>query len=101
MERRGYQVLTADSGQAAVEALRLGTAIDLVLLDLSMPGMSGQEALALLRDLRPDIRVVISSGYSEAECMELFRYDWISGFIQKPYTSARLFQRVQAALAGE
>ncbi len=98
LERDGYQVLTASGGTAALELLRNGTKIDLVLLDMSMPGMGGRETLTELRSLRADLRVMVSSGFSEAECLSLLRHERISGFIQKPYTSSRLAQVVRAAL---
>jgi PAS domain S-box-containing protein len=101
LERHGYRVFTATGGRAALEMLRNGTAVDLVLLDLSMPGMSGRETLGQIRRLRGDLRVMISSGFSEAECLSLFRNERISGFIQKPYTSNRLAQVVRTSLASE
>jgi CheY-like chemotaxis protein len=55
-----------------------------VLLDLNMPGMSGQETLYELRKLAPDLEVVVSSGYGEEQAMNLFSGQQVSGFIQKP-----------------
>ncbi len=101
LERQGYRVLTAAGGHAALEMLRDGTAVDLVLLDLSMPGMSGRETLAQIRRVRSDLRVMISSGFSEAECLNLFRNESISGFLQKPYTANRLAQVVRTSLDSE
>jgi DNA-binding NtrC family response regulator len=63
-----------------------------------MPGMSGQEALPEIRKLRPDVKVIVSSGYNEAETMRLFSGHTLSGFLQKPYTVARLAEKVKAAL---
>ena len=99
LERNGYDVVTAHDGASAVEILRSGTEVGLVLLDLSMPGMSGRETLTRLRAVREDLRVVVSSGFSEAECRSLFQHDRISGFVQKPYKSSRLAQMVKAAFA--
>jgi len=99
LSRRGHRVLTAASGPAAIEILAGNGAIDIVVLDLSMPGMSGQEVLARLRELRPALPVMMSSGYSESECRELFRQDRIAGFLQKPYTSSQIANAVNAALA--
>ena len=72
--------------------------IRLAVLDLSMPGMSGEETLAHLREVRPDLEVVVSSGYSEAEAMRLFGGARVSGFIQKPYTVQELAKEVKTAL---
>jgi two-component system, cell cycle sensor histidine kinase and response regulator CckA len=99
LERLGYTVLVADSGLAAVDMFRRHPAdIAVVLLDLSMPHMNGEETLPELRKIRPEARVIISSGYSEAETMALFRGQQVSGFIQKPYTSTGLGEKVKLAL---
>jgi PAS domain S-box-containing protein len=99
LEHYGYQVLLADSGPAAIEVVRQQQArISLVVLDLSMPGMSGQETLPQIRKLRPDVEVVVTSGYTEAETMRLFEGARVAGFIQKPYTPAHLAEKVKMAL---
>ncbi len=101
LEGQGYKVLLAESGSAAIELLRDGgRGVGLVILDLSMPGLSGEETLRRLREDRPDLNVLVSSGYSEAEALRLFHGIPISGFIQKPYTVAQLARAVKAALAG-
>jgi len=100
LERRGYTVLLADSGPAAIEVLRRHPGdIALVILDLSMPRMNGEEVLPELRKLRPGVKVVVSSGYSEAETMTLFKGQAVSGFIQKPYTSDRLADKIRTVLS--
>jgi CheY-like chemotaxis protein len=100
LERHGYTVREAASGPEAIEALQREKAgVAAVILDLSMPGMSGQEALPLLRQIQPSLRVIVSSGYSQSETLQQFSGQPISGFIQKPYTSARLAESVKAALA--
>ena len=101
LERIGCAVLSAESGPVAIDLFRQHAAeISLVILDLSMPGMSGIEVLPQLRKIRPDIPVLVSSGYSESETLRLFTGYRISGFLQKPYTSQRLVERVEAAVAG-
>ena len=100
LERHGYAVLLADSGPAAIELLRTqGDQVSIVLLDVGMPGMSGQEVLAELRKIREDIQVIVSSGYSEVEVMRLFADQRVAGFAQKPYTPVRLAEKVKEALA--
>ena len=60
----------------------------LVLLDLSMPGMSGEEALPRLRQLRPGLKVIVSSGYTEAEALRLFGgAQGVGGFYRSPTLS--------------
>jgi len=97
LERHGYTVLLADSGLAAIDVLRRHPGeIALVLLDLSMPHMNGEEALPELRKIRPEVKVVVSSGYSESEAMALFKGQRVAGFIQKPYTSEGIASKVKA-----
>jgi PAS domain S-box-containing protein len=96
LERQGYTVLLADSGLAAIDILRRHPSeIVLVILDLSMPNMGGEEVLPELRKIRPEVKVVVSSGYSEAETMTLFQGQRVSGFIQKPYTFKGLAEKVK------
>ncbi|HLK66847.1 MAG TPA: response regulator [Bryobacteraceae bacterium] len=100
LERQGCSVLVAESGPSAIDILRLhADEVSLIILDLSMPGMSGLEVLPELRKIRPDIPIVVSSGYSESETLRLFSGYKISGFLQKPYTLQRLVERVTAAVA--
>jgi DNA-binding NarL/FixJ family response regulator len=77
---------------------RAGSQISLVLLDLSMPGMGGEDVLPEFRKLRPDMKVLVSSGYSEDETLRLFHGQQVSGFIQKPYTSSRLVEKIKSAI---
>jgi nitrogen-specific signal transduction histidine kinase/CheY-like chemotaxis protein len=99
LERYGYKVLLADGGLAAIDVFKRHPGeISLVLLDLSMPELSGEDTLPELRRIRPDVKVVISSGYSESEAMRVFRGQRVSGFVQKPYTSWRLVEKIKSAL---
>ena len=96
LERHGYTVLLAESGPAAIDVFRRYPGeIALVVLDLSMPQMSGEETLPELNKIRPGVKVVVSSGYSEAEAMNLFRGQRVVGFIQKPYNSKGLAEKVK------
>lgn len=73
LESRGYTVLAAASGKAAIEILkRERKEISLVLLDLSMPGMTGQQTFEGLLKINPDLAVLVTSGYTEAETMRFF-----------------------------
>jgi two-component system, cell cycle sensor histidine kinase and response regulator CckA len=99
LERHGYRVVLAESGAAAVQLFRsaAGT-IDLILLDLSMPGMNGHETLAALRAIDPQVKALVSSGYSEQQALEMFSGHPTVGFIQKPYTPAKLAATVKNVL---
>ena len=101
LERYGYAVLTAENGRDALELFsRRADEIRLVLLDLTMPEMGGEEAFRALRLIRPGALVLLSSGYNEAEAVRRFTNEAVAGFIQKPYTAARLAEKVRQILAG-
>jgi PAS domain S-box-containing protein len=100
LEHSGYEVLLAGSGIEAIDLFKCHPdQIDLVILDLSMPGMSGEEAMPELKKIRPKAKVLISSGYSETQAMRLFKGQEVCGFVQKPYTAASLTEKVRFALA--
>lgn len=98
LEKLGYQVLEATSGERALEifAERPGD-IDLVLLDMIMPGLNGMQTLARLRDLDPQVRVILCSGMAETQ--EETLPTGVS-FIPKPVPLEILSQKVAAALSG-
>jgi PAS domain S-box-containing protein len=100
LERYGYTVLTAANGQAAVDLYRpQPQAIDAVLLDLTMPVMNGEETLRQLQTIYPQVRVLLTSGYSEVEAVQRFAGKGLAGFIQKPYTASGLAGKVKETLA--
>ncbi|MEO8595937.1 MAG: PAS domain S-box protein [Candidatus Solibacter sp.] len=101
LERAGYQVETAEDGSRAVDcfAARPGE-FDAVLLDLTMPVMSGQEALQRIHAIRPGTPVILSSGFSEEEALSRFQGYGLAGFLQKPYTAAALARKVRQATNG-
>ena len=99
LERYGYRVLNAVDGAEAVEIFRRQPeAIDLVILDLAMPRLSGAEALTELRKINPAVRVLISSGYSSDDDLRTVERAGVLGFVAKPYRPADLARRVRAAL---
>lgn len=99
LERHGFKALLAENGPAAIDIFkRYPGDLSVVVLDLSMPGMSGEEVLPELRRIRPQVKIIVSSGYAESETMRLFHGQNVAGFIQKPYTSARLAEKVKFAI---
>jgi CheY-like chemotaxis protein len=101
LSRYGYTVLTAEDGEAGVRIFReRANDVALVLLDMTMPVMSGAEAFRLIRGIRPDAKVIVSSGYNEVEAIRRFTAKGIAAFIQKPYTAAGLARVVKQALTG-
>ena len=71
--------------------------VSCVLLDLTMPRMGGEETFQELRKIRGDVRVVLSSGFSEQEVIGRFTEGGICGFVQKPYRFEKLVAEVEAA----
>ena len=99
LESYGYTVLVADDGRSAVELFKeVGHQISVVILDLTMPSMSGEETFRQLRTIRSNVRVILSSGYNEVEAVKRFTGKSLTGFIQKPYTATQLAQKVRDAL---
>jgi len=69
-----------------------------VLLDLTMPMMNGEDVLGVLREIRPNLPVILSSGFSEVEAVQRFADSGIAGFLQKPYTATTLARKLKQAL---
>jgi PAS domain S-box-containing protein len=98
LRQHGFEVIEADGGASAIRLFASRAAgIGLVLLDMTMPDMSGDEVLRHLRAIRPDVKVVVSSGYSEKEAFRRFSGQAITAFIQKPYTAATLAEKLKRA----
>jgi len=91
----GYDVISAARGQEAVDILKNGTeTVDLVILDLIMPEMNGSETFGKLRSIKPDIKVLLSSGYSlNGQADELIQRG-CNGFIQKPFNLVELSRKL-------
>jgi PAS domain S-box-containing protein len=99
LEGSGYSVLVAKDGREAVDIFRRNApTITAVLLDMTMPIMGGREAFDLIRGIRPDVPIIISSGYTETFAREELDHDAVAGFVQKPYTAAKLIRSIQEAL---
>ena len=102
LSRMGFSVLTAADGREAVEVFRKhADKIDCVLLDLTMPRMNGEEAFRELRRIRPDVRVILCSGYNEQDVTQHFAGKGLAGFIQKPYILAALRAKLMEVLPGD
>lgn len=99
LERNGYLVFTASDGQEAVEFFReYHGKIDLVVLDVTMPRMDGRETLIRLREIDPEVRVILMSGYDEQSAVPGLVRDRKSDFLQKPFRPTMLIERVQKML---
>jgi PAS domain S-box-containing protein len=100
LEVLGCTALLAEDGIVAVERVRkFDRPIDLVLLDLTMPIMDGVQTLRELRRMRPDLPVVLMSGFAETHALAKFGEHRLSGFLQKPFTIDDLRRRVMSVFA--
>ena len=92
----GIPVWSAESAQGAAEVLKdQASDIGMVVLDYSMPALSGTQAYALLREIAPGIPVVLSSGFTEEEALRRFAGLDLAGFLQKPYHPSELLAQVR------
>ncbi|MFW6055068.1 MAG: response regulator, partial [Thermodesulfobacteriota bacterium] len=101
LERLGYDVYVAWSGPEALDVFRRhNSEIDLVILDLIMPGMGGRKTYDCLKEIDPEVKVVLSSGYYVKEQMQ-DGLDLGDGFIQKPFDWEELSKKVKEAIEGK
>ncbi len=100
LRRLGFRVLTAADGRDALAAYaRESGGVDAMVLDLVMPVMGGQELLPKIKALQPDLKILLTSGYSESEARRLCAAYPGARFIQKPYTSQQMARAVKELLA--
>ena len=96
LEEAGVEILLAADGQAGLALYRENTAVvDLILLDLTMPGLNGEETLHALRHLTPNLRIVLSSGYNQIDLSQHLLQQRHTSFLPKPYTAAALIHALQ------
>ena len=97
----GYRVLTAEGGREAIEIYRQKKdIIDLVITDVVMPGTDGGEVFDAVRNLNPDAKVILCSGYSIEDGAREIMDKGCRGFIQKPFRIDELSQKLRDALDG-
>ena len=99
LKKMGYKVLTARSGKQTVEiCTKNKDEIDIVILDMIMPGMGGGETFDMLKEIKPDIKVLLSSGYSiNSRAAEMLKRG-CNGFIQKPFNIKELSKKLRDIL---
>jgi len=99
LEELGYTVLSAMSGQEAIDVFQKDQDnIDLVIMDMIMPGMGGGETFDRLKEINPEVKVLLSSGYSiNGQATKIIRRG-CDGFIQKPFNMNQLAEKIQKIL---
>lgn len=102
LERLGYKVVLADNGSTALSILESNDhSVDLVLLDLFMPGLSGAETADLISQRYPALPVRFMSGYDESVAKEEVPEGLRNGFLQKPFTPDQLVREIRVSLEGK
>ena len=101
LESIGYKALKATGGKEAVEIYKANRdKIDLVILDMIMPDMSGGATFDRLKEINPDIKIVLASGYSvNGQAKEILKRG-CKGFIQKPFNTGELSRKIREVLDG-
>ena len=99
LESFGYSVLTANSGEDALSLYaQRKSEIDMIIMDIGMPGMGGRKCLLELVRLYPGIRILIASGYANEELARAVEKDGAAGFISKPFHITELLSRVREVI---
>jgi CheY-like chemotaxis protein len=100
LRRRGFTVTEASGGREALAMVTADTArFRLVLLDLTMPDMGGDETFRELRKIAPLLKVVLMSGYNEQEVTRQFVGRGLAAFLQKPFRAEELDSAVRGVLS--
>jgi two-component system cell cycle sensor histidine kinase/response regulator CckA len=97
LSRHGYTVITADNGEDALEILRGGQHVDLLISDVVMPGMDGPTMVAEAREDRPDLKILFMSGYAEEQLRKSINIDNAS-FLPKPFSVQELAAAAKRSL---
>jgi two-component system cell cycle sensor histidine kinase/response regulator CckA len=97
LSRQGYQVLLAADGEQAIDGYcRHKTEIDVVLLDVGLPKVSGVDVLRKMKKENPDVRVVVASGYLDAQMKtEMYRAG-VKAFVDKPYMLPEMLETLRS-----
>ncbi len=99
LENVGFDVLIAEDGKKAVDVFcENADDIVCVLLDLSMPGLDGEEVFQEIKKVKPNVKVILSSGYNEQDVTQKFAGKGLAGFIQKPYVPQTLLEKIKEIL---
>jgi len=99
VERLGYRAIGASDGETALRLFETHRdEIECVLLDLTMPHLNGVSTFRELKRLRPDVKVILCSGYDEQDATRRFTQEGLAGFLQKPYLLRQMEEEISKAL---
>jgi CheY-like chemotaxis protein len=101
LRQQGIRVFDAGEGKAAIEILRdHAHEIDAILLDLTLPGIPSDEVIAAAGQMRPDIKILLTSAYSSRDAAQAMAATQVKGFIRKPYEFGELSRALSGMLSG-
>jgi two-component system cell cycle sensor histidine kinase/response regulator CckA len=99
LEFFGFSVIEAEDGQSGADLFAAhATSLVLVIADMTMPRMNGEETVREIRRVRADVPVVLTSGYGEIEATRRFAGRRLSGFLEKPFTPVQLAEMLARIL---
>lgn len=102
LSNNGYKVLTAANGESAIKTFkRSKQPVDLVLLDVVSPGLSGPMVADRLTELQPGLRVLYMSGYDSTNVVQRYVVDKGHALLTKPFSERQLTNKVREVLRGE
>ncbi len=98
LEKNGYLVVVASSGEEGLNLLTIGNPVDMIVLDLNLPQLSGLRLLEAIRQQRPEIKILLTSGLScDVEMKEIAEKESIP-FLEKPYDNKTLLRNIQGVI---
>jgi PAS domain S-box-containing protein len=101
LERFGYRVLMAKNGSDALKTLKgSDTDIDLLIVDKTMPHMDGPETLRKIRQIKPGVRALLTSGYTGDDFQDELSVQGFCGFIPKPFLAGQMLKLIRQSLDG-
>ena len=99
LESHGYEVMEAKDGKDALRVLGDAPSLpSIVLLDLAMPVMGGDELVPVLASQYPGLKIIVCSGFPEEQARQGFPSESVAGFLQKPYTVTALAEKIREVL---
>jgi DNA-binding NtrC family response regulator len=101
LRQKGIRVIEASDGNSGMEALKKNAnEIDAILLDLTIPGLSSLNIISTAGQIRPDIKIILTSAYSSRDAGEALNATQVRGFLRKPYQFRELSRLLDETLAG-
>ncbi len=92
---KGFKVITAEDGLKGVEKFEKSSSIDLIILDMNMPRMSGKETFFKLKQIKPDVKIIVSTGYTLDNDVRTLLKNGAVGFVHKPFRGEELFSVIE------